>query len=139
MPEGPRVKAMVCMLSYARVAKGRHALRVYRPLQVSASHKARDVRRCQRLSHEACGRDPWYWIRRAGFFTGNWVAGEILADGNGQAGTVRGTIRIWLGSKPHRAVIFDPRFDLVGVGTVRGRFQGVRHMTIWAAHFGHHT
>jgi uncharacterized protein YkwD len=128
---------MACMLSYARVARGRPALRDYKPFLVSATHKAHDIRRCQKLSHTACGRDTWYWMARVGFFRGTWMAGEILADGPGQSGTVQGTMRRWLASKPHRAVIFHPRFDLVGVGTVTARFHGVRHTRIWVAHFGY--
>ena len=137
LSEAAQVRAMVCMLSYARVQKGRSALRAYKPLHVSATHKAQDIRHCQRLSHNACGRDTWYWFTRVGFFRGNWMAGEILADGAGEEGTVQGTLRRWLGSKPHRAVIFEPKFNMVGVGTLTVRFRGVRHTRIWVAHFGY--
>jgi uncharacterized protein YkwD len=132
-----RSKTMVCMLSYARVAKHRPALHAFKPLHFSATEKARDIMRCQRLSHEACGRSAWFWFERVGFFKGNWMAGEVLADGGGERGTVLGTIRSWLGSPPHRAVLLHPRFNLIGVGTVRGRFRGFRHMTIWVGHFGY--
>jgi uncharacterized protein YkwD len=137
LPEAAQVKTMVCMLSYARTQKGRPALRGYKPLHVSATHKAQDIRHCQRLSHNACGRDVWYWFTRVGFFRGTWMAGEILADGAGDEGTAQGTLRRWLGSKPHRAVIFHPKFNRVGVGTVTARFRGVRHTRIWVAHFGY--
>jgi uncharacterized protein YkwD len=138
LPAAARARTMACMLSYARVAKHRPALRVFKPLRTSATDKARDIMRCQKLSHEACGRDPFYWFERVGFLKGTWVAGEILAIDGGDGGTVLATMRRWLGSPPHRAVIFHPRFNLVGVGTVRGRFHGARHMTIWAAHLGYH-
>ena len=128
---------MACMLSYARVARHRPALHRYKPFRFSATEKARDIRRCQRLSHTACGRDVWYWFSRVGFFQGNWVAGEILADGTGDAGTALGTMRRWLASDEHRAVIFHPKFNKVGVGTVVARFHGVRHVRIWVAHFGY--
>jgi uncharacterized protein YkwD len=137
LPESAQVKTMVCMLSYARAQKGRHSLRGFKPLHVSATHKAQDIRHCQRLVHNACGRDVWYWFTRVGFFRGTWMAGEILADGAGEEGTVQGTLRRWLGSKPHRAVIFQPKFNLVGVGTLTARFRGVRHTRIWVAHFGY--
>jgi hypothetical protein len=137
LPPGAQMRVMRCLLSHARVAKGRSALRPFKPLRVSATHKARDIRRCQRLSHTACGRDPWYWVARVGFFKGTWSAGEILADGDRQRGTALGAMRRWLGSKPHRAVIFHPKFDLVGVGAVTGRFHGVKHVRIWVAHFGY--
>jgi hypothetical protein len=129
-------RAMVCMLSFARVAERLSALHAYKPLQASATDKARDIRRCQRLSHEACGRSPWYWIEHVGFFKGVWEAGEVLAVLGGERGTVRGTMRAWLDSEEHRAVLLHPGFNLVGVGTVTGRFRGFRGMRIWVAHFG---
>jgi uncharacterized protein YkwD len=130
-------RAMVCMQSYARVAAGLHALRAYTPLRISATHKARDIRRCQVLSHDACGRDMSYWIARVGFFKGIWMVGEVLAVGGRQNGTVRATMTSWLHSKPHRAVLLHPGFDLVGVGTVRGTFHGFRGTRIWVAHLGY--
>ena len=136
LPTGARARVMVCMQSYARVAKGRPELRVFKPLRASATEKARDVLRCQVLSHEACGRDVWYWLRSVGFLQGTWLAGEVLAFGGRKTGTVRATMRSWLGSATHRAVLLHPRFNLAGVGTVKGRFRGVRHATIWVAHIG---
>jgi uncharacterized protein YkwD len=131
-----RSRAMVCMLSHARVAKDRSRLRVYKPLRVSATHKARDIRRCHVLSHEACGRETWYWIEQVGFFRRPSQAGEILAFGGRQKATVLATMRAWLGSRTHRAVILHPGFNLVGVGTVRGRIHRFR-ATIWVAHLGY--
>jgi uncharacterized protein YkwD len=127
---------MVCMLSYARVADGRSALRPYKPLRLSANDKARDVLRCQTFSHEACGRRFWYWMRRVGFFRGGRKVGEMLALGGGQSGTVRGTMTNWLNSSEHREVLLHREFDLVGVGTVTGSFRGFRGTTIWVAHLG---
>jgi uncharacterized protein YkwD len=136
LPVAAQERAMVCMQNYARAAKGRHALRVFKPLRVSATDKAHDIRRCQQLSHEACGRGFTYWISRVGFFKGRWEVGEILADGGEQRGTVRGTMRAWLDSDTHRAVLLHRGFDLVGVGLVGGRFHGYPHMRIWVTHFG---
>lgn len=127
---------MECMLSFARVADGLPALRAFKPLQASATGKAQDIRRCQRLSHEACGRKSWYWAARVGFLKGRWAFGEVLAFGGGQDGTVRGTMRRWLASREHRAVILHHGFDLVGAGTVTGTFHGFRNTTIWVAHLG---
>jgi uncharacterized protein YkwD len=132
-----RARAMACMQSYARVAKGRKALRVFKPLRTSATNKTRDIRRCHKFSHEACGRDPFYWFRSVGFCQGTWLAGEVLAFGGGESGTVRATMRAWLGSEPHRAVLLHPRFNRVGIGSVTGSLRGVRDATIWAAHLGY--
>jgi uncharacterized protein YkwD len=136
LPAHVEDRVMVCMLSFARVASGLPALRLYKPLQVSATDKAQDVRRCQRLSHEACGRSPWYWFKRVGFFRGRYVAGEMLAFGGAKSGTAQRTMTNWLNSKEHRAVLLHSGFDLVGVGTVTGTFSGYRGMRIWVAHLG---
>ncbi len=127
---------MFCMLNYARAAKRHRALRWSKPLHVSATHKAHDIKRCHLLSHEACGRDFFYWIARAGFLKGTWEVGEILADGGKRSGSVRETMRAWLGSTTHREVLLHKRFNRVGVGLVTGRFRGYRHMRIWVAHLG---
>jgi uncharacterized protein YkwD len=136
LPVAAQERAMICMQNYARAAKGRGALRLFKPLRVSATDKAHDIRRCQQLSHEACGRDFSYWIGQVGFLKGRWEVGEVLADGGGTRGTVRGTMRAWLASDTHRAVILHRGFNRVGVGLVMGRFRGYRHMRIWVAHLG---
>ncbi len=130
-------RTMACMLSYARVAKGLSALRFSRPLHVAATHRARDIRRCDKLSHEACGRSLSYWLERVGFLKGHWVAGEMLAAESGRRATAQGTVGAWLASAEHRAVLFHRRFDLVGVGTVRGRFRGEGRARIWVAQLGY--
>jgi uncharacterized protein YkwD len=137
LPVTAEVRAMICMLSYARVAKGLPALRVSRALQISATHKAYDIKRCHMLSHDACGRGAWYWFRREGFFQRPWIAGEILAIESGERATARGTLRAWLDSGEHRAALLHGCFNRVGVATVPGRVGGFRGM-IWAAHLGCH-
>ena len=48
---------------------------------------------------------------------------------------VRGTVRTWLRSPPHRAVILTRSMNLVGVGMASGRFHGHR-ATIWVLQTG---
>jgi uncharacterized protein YkwD len=130
-------RAMICMLSYARVANGLPALRPSKALEDSATHKAYDVKRCHTLTHNACGRDPWYWFRRVGFFDRPWIAGELLAVEGGQFATPRGTLRAWLDSGEHRAALLHGCFNRVGVAAVPGRIGSFRGV-IWAAHLGCH-
>lgn len=136
LPAAAQRQAMVCAMSYARQAKGLPSLRPYKPLRISATHKARDLRRCQTLSHKACGRNAWYWIIHAGFFKRASLAGELLAAGRGELATVRATIRSWLDSKMHRAALLHPGFDLVGVATLKSSFRGVGGTRIWVTHLG---
>jgi uncharacterized protein YkwD len=61
--------------------------------------------------------------------------GEILEWRRGMRPAVRATLRDWMNSPPHRAVILNATFRYAGAGYTRGRFHGQR-ATIWAMHFG---
>jgi uncharacterized protein YkwD len=133
-----RTQAMVCMHNWARAQEGLPALSIAKPLLVSSSRKARDIRRCQQFSHEACGRNPFYWFKRVGFLRGSYGAGENLAAGPAATWTVRETMSHWLNSDIHRSVLLMPSFNEVGISEVTGRLQGHGGMAIWVAHFGYH-
>jgi uncharacterized protein YkwD len=133
-----RAQVMVCMHNWARAQEGLQPLGLSKPLRVSSSRKARDIRRCQQFSHEACGRNPFYWFRRVGFLRGSYGAGENLATGPAATWTVRETMSHWLNSDEHRSVLLMPSFNEVGISEVTGRLEGQRGMAIWVAHFGYH-
>jgi uncharacterized protein YkwD len=61
--------------------------------------------------------------------------GEILEWRRGLHPRVGATLRDWMNSPPHRAVILNGAFKYAGAGFVRGRFHGHR-ATIWTMHFG---
>jgi uncharacterized protein YkwD len=64
-------------------------------------------------------------------------AGEILAMNRGWSRRAAPTLRMWLHSASHAALILEPSFRFVGVGPARGRYGGAP-TTIWVAHFGAH-
>ncbi|MCB0857751.1 MAG: CAP domain-containing protein [Solirubrobacterales bacterium] len=129
-------KSMTCMVNYARVRKGLDAYRVHRKLTWSAGRKAIDIRRCT-FSHEACGREFDYWIRRSGYLgEGGWSTGENIAWGSGYLGNVRSIFIAWMKSKGHRNAILSRTFSDVGAGVVKGSFEGVEGARIWVLHFG---
>jgi uncharacterized protein YkwD len=45
------------------------------------------------------------------------------------------TVRAWLASPPHRAVVLSGAFTHAGAGIARGVFNG-RNSTIWVLHVG---
>ena len=135
---GARAHAMVCMYNWARSQEGLPPLVLSSQLRASSLRKARDIRRCQQFSHYACGRSPFYWIRRVGFMRGTFGAGEILANGPAATWTVRETMSEWLASEEHRSVILSPSFSEVGVSEVTGKLDGQGGTAIWVAHFGYH-
>jgi uncharacterized protein YkwD len=62
-------------------------------------------------------------------------AGETLACHAGWRLSPRRTVRGWMGSPSHRAVLLSSRFTRLGVGRARGRYGSMR-ATIWVAHVG---
>jgi uncharacterized protein YkwD len=138
LPVATQVQTMICMHRWARSQEGLSGLHVSKQLRSSSARKARDIRRCQDFSHDACGRDAFYWFRRVGFMRGSFGAGENLEMGNADAATVRGAMSAWLNSDEHRSVLLTPNFDDVGIGVVSGSFKGYSDVAIWVAHFGYH-
>lgn len=63
------------------------------------------------------------------------TAGETLAWHRGWRLSPRGTVRQWMASPPHRAVLLSRMFTRIGVGSTRGRY-GRTPSTMWVAHFG---
>jgi uncharacterized protein YkwD len=70
------------------------------------------------------------------FLTGARLVGETLAWGTGTLGTPQSTLDRWLASPPHRAVLLDPAFRLIGVGRAHGRFLGNNGAWLYTADFG---
>lgn len=138
LPVAQQVRTMVCMHRWARAREGLGGLHVSKQLRASSGRKARDIKRCQQFSHNACGRNAFYWFKRVGFLHGTYGAGENLALGSGYAATVRGTMSDWLNSDEHRTILLSPSFDDIGVSVVSGKFQGHSGVAIWVAHFGYH-
>jgi uncharacterized protein YkwD len=63
------------------------------------------------------------------------LAGETLAWHSGWRLSPRSTVRQWMGSPPHRAVLLSSSFTRLGVGRARGYYAGTR-ATMWVAHVG---
>lgn len=131
-------QAMLCMTNFARANAGLPALAEAAELDSSAADKAEDVLECNDFSHFACGREFTYWIRAAGYIgEGCWHAGENLAWGTGELGSVRAIFRAWMRSPTHRQNIFGD-YSQVGIGVLSGNLEGSASAQVWASHFGSH-
>ena len=128
---------MRCMHNYARKKRGKGTLRAQRKLTWSARRKAEEILKCQQFSHNACGREAFYWMRRTGFMRGCYGANENLALGSGRKGSVRRVMSSWLHSDGHRRALLHGRHRKFGIGMVRGSYRGLRRVQVWAAHFGY--
>ena len=129
--------AMACMHNYVRSRKGLPRLATRSLLQSSLNSKSLDIVRCSDFSHQACGRETFYFTKRVGYAQGCWGAGENIAWGSGSLGSVRSIMRAWLYSTPHRENILKSRFRDKGIGLVKGQFKGYSNAQVWTTQFGY--
>jgi uncharacterized protein YkwD len=131
-------QAMQCMTNFARNAWGLGDLGSAAALDLSANHKSSDILRCHSFSHEACGREFTYWMQRVGYLsTGCWRAGENIAWGTGNLGSVRSIFRAWIYSPGHRENILGP-YGQIGIGMQVGSVEGHPGAHVWTQDFGSH-
>lgn len=129
--------AMRCMHNYVRTKKKLPSLATREKLLSSSGSKSLDIMRCG-FSHNACGRETFYWTKRVGYTSGGcWGAGENIAWGSGSLGSVRSIMRAWLYSDGHRHNLLNSKFRDKGVGLVKGRFSGYSNAQVWTTQFGY--
>jgi uncharacterized protein YkwD len=137
-PAAAQEEAMRCMTAFARAGSGLAPFADAPLLDVSAAAKADDLLRCNSFSHFACGREFTYWIEQSGYLgDGCWRAGENLAWGGGEFGTVRSIFEAWLASPGHRQNILG-EYTEMGIALELGDLEGHRGAHVWAVHFGSH-
>jgi uncharacterized protein YkwD len=134
-PQAQR-QAMLCLTEFARTRAGLPGFAAVAELDSSADGKAGDILRCNDFSHFACGREFTYWMEQASYTsTPCWRAGENLAWGTGEDGTVRSIFRAWLRSPGHRQNILGD-FEQIGISLRVGKLDGLSGVHVWAQHFG---
>jgi uncharacterized protein YkwD len=116
-------RAVACVVGVERRRRGRPAVDVSGRLAKAARAHARDMVAHDFFSHAAPdGTRVGDRVMRTGYLRGAraWRIGEVLAWGAGSTGSPRGTVRAWLRSSGHRAVLLDPAFRDVGLAVVPG-------------------
>jgi hypothetical protein len=116
---------MVAAVNEVRAQHGLPPLRGSASLHRSARRYARWMLRADYFGH----LDR---IRASSSFS---LLGENLAWHSGRRPRVSRTVRGWMHSPPHRALILHPGFRWLGAGVARGRL-GARRVTAWVLHFG---
>jgi len=125
---GARTMIHVDMLHAVNAVRAQHGLAPFRhakTLHRSASKYARWMLRADYFGHLSR-------IRASSRFS---LLGENLAWNAGRRWRVGRTVRSWMNSPPHRALILHPGFHWMGAGVARGRLGG-RMVTAWVLHFG---
>jgi uncharacterized protein YkwD len=137
-PVAVQERAMRCMTNFARAHAGLPPLGHPRDLVRAAAGKAGDILGCDEFSHEACGREFTYWMRRSGYLDGNcWRAGENIAWGSGRLGSVRSIFGAWMHSPGHRENILG-RYSQIGIGLEVGTLDGYDGAAVWVQEFASH-
>lgn len=116
------------MLNAVNAARAQHGLAAFNgsaSLHRSAGAYARWMLRADYFGHLSR-------IRASGRFS---MLGEAVAWHSRRRPQVRRTVRRWMQSPPHRALILHPGFRWLGAGLARGELSG-RRATTWVLHFG---
>ena len=136
-PPAVQLRALRCLINWARRHGGEGALRRSGELDRSAGMRADEIRRCQDFSHTPCGQPFIAVFEVAGYFTGTAAVGENLAWGQGPLGCARSTVASWLASPPHREILFNSNWRDFGVARVSASMLfGRPDVTVWVAQFG---
>jgi uncharacterized protein YkwD len=115
-----------CLVNWVRLRHGRSPLHVSAALQRAARRKAAAVIRCHAFSHRPCGVAASAGARAEGYAIRAW--GENLYVAEGALATPLATIRAWLASPGHRAVLLAPVFSDIGVAVVPNtQVAGIGH------------
>jgi uncharacterized protein YkwD len=137
-PVAVQERAMRCLINYARTHSGGRPLASSGKLGRSANGKARDIIRCGRLTHNACGRQFTHWFDRVGFLRGCFRVGESVALGTLVAGSARSIMTSWLRSASARETLLTRVFREQGVATRLGRVGRIPRAHVWVVHLGAH-
>ena len=95
-PPAVQIRALSCLINWARRHGGQPALRRSAVLDHSAGLRAAEIRRCQDFSHTPCGQPFIAVFQLVGYPLAS--VGENLAWGQGRLGTARSAMASWLAS-----------------------------------------
>jgi uncharacterized protein YkwD len=116
-------RKVVRLVNRIRAHHGLRRLKTSRRLARAASQHTGDMLARDFLSHASS--DGTGMAQRVRRYTGaNWI-GENIAAVSGRA-TARRTVRMWMQSPPHRAILLSPAGGRIGIGKRRGRLGSSR-------------
>lgn len=122
-------RALLGAVNDVRATHGLRPLRVDTALVRAARSSSARMLRTGVFAHGAMG------VRLAQHGARGPVFGENLAWGVGSSAAARAIVRSWLASPTHRANLLRPGWTRIGLGALRGTFQGHRGATVITADF----
>jgi uncharacterized protein YkwD len=121
-------------LNRARATHHAPRLHADRRLARAAIRHSRDMVAHRYFAHASrSGRSPAGRVERTGWMRRRlrWAVGEDLAWRAGRP-TPRAIVRAWMHSPPHRRILLDPAYRVVGIGVARGTPVGSPGVTVTA-------
>ena len=133
----PPRKQLKQAINHTRAVHGVGAVRGSSSLRrVALSHSADMLRRDYFAHTSPAGSTLTSRIQHSGFINGySWTAGETLAWGWGTQAGAKATVKAWLHSPEHRAILLSSTYRWVGIGRNCGRFLGHSNACVWTADF----
>ena len=131
----PRWMGLFRAINKVRANHGLHPIVISTRLHLAARRHSHDMLWRGYFAHTSpTGSTMTDRILRTGYVSGyNWIAGETLAWGWGTQAGPRATVRAWLHSPEHRAIVLSPRYKTVGIARSCGRFLGYSGACVWTA------
>ncbi len=112
--------SLIKLTNQGREALGFSPLTENSQLDKAASLKAQDMIAQDYFAHQSPeGKLPWYWIKSANY--DYQYAGENLAIGFLDSEEV---YQAWNNSPSHKANLFNPNYQDIGITVLKGDFQG---------------
>jgi uncharacterized protein YkwD len=134
-PVPVQVRAVTCLVNWARAQDRRGRLVRRSSLQRAAALKGERVANCGQFSHTPCGSALTAAVNAVGYRYA--MFGENLFAGTWGQISARDVVSAWLQSSPHRHTLLTPGFRDLGVAPVRaGGLLGVADAVVWTATFG---
>lgn len=127
MTQGER--SLLAAVNGVRRARGLRPLRVDGALARAARSYSGTLIRTGRFTHGSLG------LRLARQGARGPLYGENLAWAVGRSAAARRIVASWLASPGHRANLLRPGWRRIGIGALKGTFQGRRGATVITANF----
>jgi uncharacterized protein YkwD len=126
------------MLEKLNAVRASHGLGAVRPsllLRLAAKRHSDDMVIRDYFAHTSPSGGTLYdRIVKSGFVSGySWEGGETLAWGTGVLAKPGYTIKAWLASPEHRAILLSSVWTRIGISRACGRFLGHTGACVWTA------
>jgi uncharacterized protein YkwD len=136
-------RVLLQLINAARVQHGLARLVLQPSLSGAARAHSLDMLRRNYFAHSSASgvsystRLARSGYRRSGF--GSWTVSEVIGWGKGMRGTPQVVLGAWLASPWHRPIVLGARWRDVGIGCVRGTYQGRTGVLMYTVDVGRRT